>query len=962
VPAVGHVIAPLLVGRDEILALADRRTAEVAAGAGRMLLVSGEAGIGKSRLVGAIVRGARENGFRAASGSLSPQDRGLPAAAFLDLGRSLARVDGYADVAARLVEAITTVPKEGDPARRRLVRDVGTMLADAITAPSVLVLEDLQWADELSLECLTEVARETRERPLLLLADYRTDEPGRQPLLREWRSRMLTQRLAEEVRLERLGIVDTALVTTLILATGLPAPRDIVAAVHARTDGVPLHIEELLGALAAEPGTNSRQILQAAVPETLEDATLARAARLTPAAQEAARAGAAIGRSFSPEALATILEVDPATLDAPLLELVDEHILDGPGPIGLYDFRHQLLRDALYGSIPPRQRRAFHARAATLLTTDGAESIDASLHFERAGMAREAFAAAVSAARVAARLGSHRDAASLYERAVRNLASDEDPAIAAAVREAYGRELAAIDENDSAAVALAEARELYRRAGDVVAAAAVLGMLASVRHLLGDGVDVTEPMLLSGLEELQSVERSVARDHAEGRLLFALAFAYALGLRIDDAEETARRTVALGRSTNDEPIEVGGLSVLANCLPFTGRIAEGLEIGATALARAGEAGLDDDAARIHRWVGAAMSEVFEFEIAEQWLLDGIALSDRADLWNHQNYMTAHLGYVLWATGRWDEAVAAARQAQANGRAGVTTQIAASYVQGYVLLGRGAFNEADARLQESLALAERLGELLRIAFPLWGLAESALLQGDARRAVQLTERVLSLSSAVRDAALLTPSIVTGARARIALRDPTAVTRWLERTRELASARAIPAAELACEHARGLWLVADGSLAPARQALVRARDGWDARHRTWEAAWVRLDLASCLGRMHRWGEATAAIAEAREQGRALGSQPILARADEIDRQARGRGNRGEPWHPLSAREFEVARLVASGLTNAQVAEELGLSPKTVNAHVEHILGKLAVSRRTEIAAWVALVATSAPSPGT
>jgi len=98
--------------------------------------------------------------------------------------------------------------------------------------------------------------------------------------------------------------------------------------------------------------------------------------------------------------------------------------------------------------------------------------------------------------------------------------------------------------------------------------------------------------------------------------------------------------------------------------------------------------------------------------------------------------------------------------------------------------------------------------------------------------------------------------------------------------------------------------------------------------------------------------------REVATRLVSPPLLERADELARLARARGGELEPWHPLTAREFEVAKLIAQGMTNAEIGEQIFVSPKTVSAHVEHILAKLGVARRTEIAAWVATVLVPAP----
>jgi DNA-binding CsgD family transcriptional regulator len=169
--------------------------------------------------------------------------------------------------------------------------------------------------------------------------------------------------------------------------------------------------------------------------------------------------------------------------------------------------------------------------------------------------------------------------------------------------------------------------------------------------------------------------------------------------------------------------------------------------------------------------------------------------------------------------------------------------------------------------------------------------------------------------------------------------------------------------ALSHAEGLVRLAGGSLTAAREAFERAIRGWEDRGRAWEAVSARLDLAQCLMRMNRYVDAADVLEQAVARAQEMGSPPLVVRADEIGKLSRGRGHEKEPWRPLTVREFEVARLIAEGLTNAEIAAELSVSPKTVSAHVEHILAKLGVARRTEVAAWAAGIrASEPPQPAT
>jgi DNA-binding CsgD family transcriptional regulator len=161
----------------------------------------------------------------------------------------------------------------------------------------------------------------------------------------------------------------------------------------------------------------------------------------------------------------------------------------------------------------------------------------------------------------------------------------------------------------------------------------------------------------------------------------------------------------------------------------------------------------------------------------------------------------------------------------------------------------------------------------------------------------------------------------------------------------------------DHGAGLVALAAGSTGTARTSLEAAVSGWDRHGRIWEASWARLDLATAHIRASKFAAAVAIAAEVRETATRLDSPSLLRRADELLRQARGRVAVDEPWRPLTAREFDVARLISEGLTNAEIADELGIAPKTASSHVEHILAKLGASRRAEIATWAASVDRSA-----
>jgi DNA-binding NarL/FixJ family response regulator len=149
------------------------------------------------------------------------------------------------------------------------------------------------------------------------------------------------------------------------------------------------------------------------------------------------------------------------------------------------------------------------------------------------------------------------------------------------------------------------------------------------------------------------------------------------------------------------------------------------------------------------------------------------------------------------------------------------------------------------------------------------------------------------------------------------------------------------------------LASGATPRAEEALRAARDGWTARRRSWEGTAVEVDLAACALRSNRVDEAVQLATQAAAAATTVGALPLLRRAEAALRLAQRRGGSVEAWAPLTAREFAVARLVAEGRTNPEIAAELRIARKTVAAHVEHILSRLGVGRRAQIAAWVATV---------
>jgi len=266
---VGSVLCPVIVGRDDLLELVDDLIGDAAQGRGHALFLSGQAGLGKTRLVWAAARKAEAAGLRVAAGSVAPQDGAVALASIREMATGIRGSAQFGSLSADLLAIDGRHDGDALGARRIIVRSIADRILDAIDRPTMLIFQDLHWTDEMSLEVIGELARHGSSRPLLLLCDYRADEFPPNGIHREWRARLLSQRHAEEARLPPLTLEETAVAATLILGGELPAPRDVVEAVHDRTNGIPLHIEELLAALDDDERTDGRRIREANVPDTI---------------------------------------------------------------------------------------------------------------------------------------------------------------------------------------------------------------------------------------------------------------------------------------------------------------------------------------------------------------------------------------------------------------------------------------------------------------------------------------------------------------------------------------------------------------------------------------------------------------------------------------------------------------------------------------------------------------------
>jgi ATP/maltotriose-dependent transcriptional regulator MalT len=917
------------VGREDLLALALRRWQKAFDGSGHLLLLGGEAGIGKSRLLDELAD--RIAAPRTVQVGAFPSDRETPGVLLLELAGEL-RTAGEADAADRIRNLVLD-EGAGDFSRRRrlLVAELTAILQEVLAQPMLLRIEDVQWADELSLDVFERVAGNLRNEPSMAVLTYRSDELYSQSDFQLWRTRLLGQRRAEEVMLARLDADGTARMFTSIV--GREAASDELERLYESSDGIPLHIEELVAG-----GLDQ-------VPDTIAEAVIERTGRLRPRTRETLAAAAVLGRSFDAALLARITGDTPIEVELMLDELISEHFATVRPDGRTYDFRHALIRDAVYEDIGLARRRALHAAVAEAVEEAGFPDAAISDHFERAGLAAEAYARAVAAADHAVKLSAHREAAELLERAERTMPTASPPGAEADLHRRLAGELAAIDDNEAAEREYLRAIDLLREQGDEVGAAELVPWLVATRHLLGADLNARMRDLddaLARLSGLPEYDTRPARTH----LLGALAAANMLDRRLEDALEYGRRASELF-TDDDLETRIGVDATIGSVLVFAGEGEVGWRMLEETTTQAVDAGLEAAAARSYRMLGSSASMLGDYSRGERWLSEGIAYTTRVERWNDHHYLVAHLANVRWETGDTATAFALASRALADGRCAITTRVTALHVLGYVALASADAERAAELLGEAREIGEEMHELQRLSPALWGLAELALREGKHAQAVELSERGHADSARVSDAAYLFPFVVTGTRAHLAVGGPAAARDWLARCAVLLHRRDIPVTLPALDHAEGLIELAEGRPGQARAALERAAEGWRASGRWWELTQSLIDRAICAARSKSPALASDLLAEARTSATAAGATALLKQAAA----AASGSPRDDGTYPLTAREVEVARLVATGSTNRQIASSLSIAPKTVGSHIEHILAKLGAARRAEIAAWSA-----------
>ena len=586
---------------------------------------------------------------------------------------------------------------------------------------AVVVLEDLHWADEGTVDALVYVARRIDRAPAIVIGTYRDDTlDASHPL------RSALGLLATAPRVERLSLKPLSLEAVCALADAAGRDGDVV---FATTRGNPFFVGELL---ASPPGE---------VPANVRDAVLGRVSHL----DGEARALLDVVSVAAPQAELRLLDAVPVAAVGALERCLAAGILERHRQA--VSFRHELARRAVEQALSPERAAGLHRQVLRALEEAGADSARLVHHAEAAGDAEALLRHAAAAGERSAELGAHREAAEQYGRALSVAGSLPDGERADLLcRYAFERYLT--DQLDEAIRAQREAVEVSRAVGDRAGEGDGLRRLS--RFLwFGGRNEEAEAAAREAVAVLERLPAGAALARAYSNVSQLRMLAYDCPAAID----WGTRALRLAERCQAAEIVVHALANVGSAEVLVGHEASGRAKLEDSLARALAAGLEDDVGRAYANLATPAVERRQFALADRYLAEGIAYCDEHDLVSYGIYLRAWRARLALDGGRWTAAAELAGEVLAHPQAAPPTRIVASVVAGLLAVRTGEAERGKGLLDEALAVAAPTGELQRLAPVAAARAEAAWLRRDAAGVDEATAAVAALAAERRQRWLL-----------------------------------------------------------------------------------------------------------------------------------------------------------------------------------------------------------------
>jgi DNA-binding CsgD family transcriptional regulator len=964
------------VGRTAELGRLSDALAAVSDGTRRVVLVAGEAGVGKTRLVEELLSRAEGEGAVPALGGCVDVAGGLPFAPFAEALRRVLRSsepdlrDRWFPPAVRaeMARLVPDVGPDEEPAgdaasaRARLF-ELGLEMFARVSeeAPVVLVLEDLHWADSSTRDLIRFLVRNLERERVLMVGTYRVDDVGRAHPLRPLLAELV--RAGGVERIDLRPFTKGELAEQLAAIVGHAPDPALLEAVFSRSEGNAFYAEELVAVGAG-----------AELSPTLRDVLGVRIEGLSEPGRSVLRALAAGGRRVGDRLLTAVVDLDEGPRADALREAIAAQLIVLEADRGAYAFRHTLLREAVYEELLPGERVRLHAAYGRALAADAslAEGVaeaaaELAHHWFAAHDLERALEASVEAAELATRRWGFGEARVHCERAL-ELWDQVDP---------ESRPLGG--DRVSLLRRAAEAANLegdHRRAAELVRAALALVDEDSDRERAGVLYTRLGRFLWAagdGRDALEAYERALELvpsdppSHARGRVLAARGQALMLTARYADSADCCREAIAIAQRTGARAVEGHAMNTLGVDLAHLGAADDAVASLREARAIAEEVGDLDDLARAHLNLADTLVGILgrPAEAVEEARL-GVGRCRALGLARDYGVsLQAVVAEGLLELGRWDEAEAELRDAAAANPIEMAA-VDVLHTRIPLLVGRGEFDLAAEDLARARRLTVHTIDPQYVGRRCANEAERALWLGRPEEARAAVDEGLELLVGTDDTSHTGRLLWLGSWAEADLADraraqrtdgrltesEAALDRLLDRARSLSGADGTMPAYLAlCEAESGR---ARRSSDPS--AWARAASSWSELERPYPTAYARWRQAEALLADRRGRDAEPTLREAHATARRLGAAPLARELESLARRARmslddasAEAPRApaDTDHELTPRELEVLTLIAAGRTNREIAEALFVSEKTAGHHVSSILRKLAVRSRVEAA---------------
>lgn len=936
-----------LVGRAAEMAVLGELLDQTASGAGRVVLVEGEPGIGKTRLVEAAAHSAHAKGFEVFVGAAEELERTRPFRAVVD-ALSIARNSSDPDrasigeiLAGNGSDRGTSAAQSTDLQFRTLDAIVGLVEQMAVRGPVLLTLEDLHWADAATLLVVRSVGRLTAQLPLVVVLTLRPSP--HHPRL----DRLLETLLEEGADLIHLEAISDEAVAQLLTDTLEATPGPELLEEVERAGGNPLFILELVQALLNEDEIEISQgraeVRHGGLSPNLRLTILRTLSFLPGQTLEDLKLASTLGSAFSVHDLSCISGRSMGDLLGSLEEAERAGLLNDID--GRLAFRHELIREAIYEEMPLAVRKALHRESARLLAEAGAPADQVAAHMwlgaERGDheavewLRRSAGISAATAPNVAVEL---------LERALELLEPSD------ASRDGVRAELLfPMWRSGRGAEAESLARELLAHTQPPIVEAEVRRGLSRALVLRGCGAEAAE------LAEVATRDDRLPEEERASFLAIA-AHGRALAGDLDRARAAAEVAVDAGTRLNVDYAVSLGLSTLSWVALGRGFVDEAVRLAERSAAEAARSGMATHITS-NLYLGIALTNADRMDEAEEALQAGLRLAEDMGAASLFGYYHTSLGGRHFASGDWDDAVAeleaavvAAIEVDALGALPWAHGLLAN-----IAISRDELAEARRRLDEADRMLQRSESRIGTEWLLLARARLSEPNGEEADAITYMVAAWRATSALQWTAagrLIGPELV---RLALSQGDRGRARSVTEDAEDAAMRSNAPTAEGAAMRCRGL-------LAEDSEVLMGAVDVYRNGPRSVDLALACEDAGLALARAGRGSQALPLLGEALETYEAVGAIREAARVRAALRHSgapRGRrGRRRRPtsgWGSLTATEADVVRLAVEGSTNSQIGRRLFISPRTVQTHLAHVFAKLGLSSRVELAAEAARRAT-------